>query len=231
MFFSFIFLPSTICRGLNSDVTIFRDFVFWRHFRGISFYNNRAISINREWFVRESRPWNDVGMARFKKGNNFPLSTPTVRRKDVKMLRTQVEPRAASKCGFTQVWHRFKHFHWLRIYSWQECRFSTNQRARNRSVTGETLIGPYRPPRNDVKMFKTQVQYKPQASVIKVYQFGTFQLTSVNSQGLYQNWSKFPRFLPKLLQLTRRCVNFFFNIERSSYWFPIRRFYWLTVYI
>ena len=115
------------------------------------------------------------------------------------MLRTQVEPRAASKCGFTQVWHRFKHFHWLSIYSWQECRFSTNQRARNRSVTGETLIGPYRPPRNDVKMFKTQVQYKPQASVIKVYQFGTFQLTSVNSQGLYQNWSKFPRFLPKLL--------------------------------
>ena len=82
----------------------------------------------------------------FKKGNNFPLSTPTVRRKDVKMLRTQVEPRAASKCGFTQVWHRFKHFHWLSIYSWQECRFSTNQRARNRSVTGETLIGPYRPP-------------------------------------------------------------------------------------
>ena len=146
MFFSFIFLPSTICRGLNSDVTIFRDSVFWRHFRGISFYNNRAISINREWFVRESRPWNDVGMARFKKGNNFPLSTPTVRRKDVKMLRTQVEPRAASKCGFTQVWHRFKHFHWLSIYSWQECRFSTNQRARNRSVTGETLIGPYRPP-------------------------------------------------------------------------------------
>ena len=167
----------------------------------------------------------------FKKGNNFPLSTPTVRRKDVKMLRTQVEPRAASKYGFTQVWHRFKHFHWLSIYSGQECRFSTNQRARNRSVTGETLIGPYRPPRNDVKMFKTQVQYKPQASVIKVYQFGTFQLTSVNSQGLYQNWSKFPRFLPKLLQLTRRCVNFFFNIERSSYWFPIRLFYWLTVYI
>ena len=104
MFFSFIFLPSTICRGLNSDVTIFRDSVFWRHIRGISFYNNRAISINREWFVRESRPWNDVGMARFKKGNNFPLSTPTVRRKGVKMLRTQVEPRAANKCGFTQVW-------------------------------------------------------------------------------------------------------------------------------
>lgn len=45
----------------------------------------------------------------FKKGNNFLLSTPTVR-KDVKMLRTQVEPRAAGKCGFTQVWHRFKHF-------------------------------------------------------------------------------------------------------------------------
>ena len=118
------------------------------------------------------------------------------------------DPRPAT-ISQTQVWHRFKHFHWLRIYSWQECRFSTNQRARNRSVTGETLIGPYRPPRNDVKMFKTQVQYKPQASVIKVYQFGTFQLTSVNSQGLYQNWSKFPRFLPKLLQLTLRCVNFF----------------------
>ena len=48
---------------------------FWLHnlswfriltsFRGISFYNNWAISINREWFVRESRPRNDVGMARF----------------------------------------------------------------------------------------------------------------------------------------------------------------------
>ena len=133
----------------------------------------------------------------FKKGNNFPLSTPTVRRKDVKMLRTQVEPRAASKCGFTQVWHRFKHFHWLSIYSWQECRFSTNQRARNRSVTGETLIGPYRPLEMMSKCSKLKCSTNRRRVSSKCT--STFQLTSVNSQGLYQNWSKFPRFLPKLL--------------------------------
>lgn len=91
---------------------IFRDSVFWRHFCRMSFYNNWAIFlgwINREWFVSDQDHEMTWGWHSFKKGNNFPLSTPTVK-KDVKMLKIQVEPQAAGKCGFAWVWRRFKHF-------------------------------------------------------------------------------------------------------------------------
>ena len=151
-------------------------------------------------------------MARFKKGNNFPLSTPTVRRKDVKMLRTQVEPRAASisvasrKCGTD-----------LNIFIDLVSTVGKNVdsrpiNAREIAQLLEKLLQDLiDPPEMMSKCSKLKCSTNRRRVSSKCT--STFQLTSVNSQGLYQNWSKFQRFLPKLLQLTLRCVNFFLTLS------------------